>query len=71
MTYRAKLTLINPDLENTKEDLIQYLKNAEAHLKEEIYITSGWQKLGYEKIESFLEDDYYSLVSRIAKYISK
>lgn len=64
---KIKLTLINPDLENTRDDLIQYLKNVETTLKEEIYMTGGWQTLGYEKLEDFFEDDYYSLVSRIAK----
>ena len=64
---KIKLTLIDPTLDNTRDDLFQYLKSVETALKEEIYMTGGWQTLGYEKLEDFLEDNYYSLVSRIAK----
>lgn len=66
---KIKLTLINPNLENTKEDLIQYLKNAESQLKEEIYMTGEWERLGYMSVKDFCEDDYYSLVSKIANFL--
>ena len=64
---KIKLTLIDPTLDNTRDDLFQHLKSVEIALKEEIYMTGGWQTLGYEKLEDFLEDNYYSLVARIAK----
>ena len=71
MSSKIQLTLINPLLENTKEDIVQLVKSAELHLKEELYINSGWRKLKYEKIESFLADDYFSLASKVAAYINE
>jgi hypothetical protein len=65
-----KLTVFNPDLENTPQDLKKTIENLEIALKDEICMVSGWRLLGYATAQEFMQDDYYSIVKNIAWHLS-
>jgi len=68
---KMKLTVFNPNLENTPLDLKKTIENVEVALKEELYMTCAYDVLGYVDAKEFMQDDYYSIVRRLADYFKR